>query len=158
VYRASVVFVATCLVLGVTVSVTAQSPEPPPYPEGAGVTFEPAGPSVWRAVEPEWDCDAAYPRRPFYEGAEVAPDGSIWFLDHQRGIRELGSCPIVEPKLTFGTRDQALGPDGTLWVLNDDRLWSWDGRDWLVHLEGFNQPGRVGDTDGGGYSYSTECV
>ena len=115
-YRASIVFTAVCLVLSVAAPVAAQSPEPPPYPDGAGVTFEPAGPSVWRAVEPEWDCDAAYPRRPFHDGAEVASDGRVWFLDRLRGIRELGSCPIVEPKPSFGTRDQALGPDGTLWL------------------------------------------
>ncbi len=156
--RPIIVLLAACLVAAATASMaSAQSPEPPPYPEGTGVTFEPAGPSVWRAIEPAWDCDAEYPRQPFYDGAEVASDGSVWFLDRLRGIRQLGSCPIVEPKLAFSIRDQALGPDGTLWVLNEDRLWSWDGTDWLVHLEGFNQPGRSSYAEDGGYEYSVDC-
>ena len=156
--RPITVLLAACLVAAATASMaSAQSPSPPPYPEGTGVTFEPAGPSVWRAIEPDWDCDAEYPRQPFYGDADVASDGSVWFLDRLRGVRRLGSCPILGPQGSFSTRDQALGPDGTLWVLNEDRLWSWDGTDWLVHLEGFNQPGRSSYVEGGGYSYSIDC-
>jgi hypothetical protein len=37
-------------------------------------------------------------------------------------------------------RDQALAPDGTLWVMDIDRLMSWGGSDWVIHLEGeFNK-------------------
>jgi len=131
------------------------TPEPPAYP-GGDVEFEPVAPSVWRVDEPAWDCGKAYPRQPYFDGAAVAADGRLWFLDRLRGIRELGSCPIVGPKPAFGPRDQALGPDGTLWLLNDDRLWSLDEGGWRVRLEGFNRPGRVGDPVGS-HSYSTDC-
>jgi len=131
------------------------SPEPPLY-LGDPIALELTAPSVWRVTEPAWDCGKAYPRQPFFDGAELAADGRLWFLDRLRGIRELGSCPIVAPKPTFGIRDQALGPDGTLWLLSDDRLWSWNEGMWRVRLEGFNQPGRTADASGG-YSYGTDC-
>ena len=131
------------------------TPAPPPYPDDT-VDFELLAPSIWRVDEPAWDCGEAYPRQPFYDGAEVAADGRVWFLDQLRGVRELGACPIVEPRPSFGIRDQALGPDGTLWLLDGDRLWSWDEEGWRVRLEGFNQPGRI-DDGAGGYSYSTDC-
>ena len=131
------------------------TPAPPPYPVDT-VDFEVVAPSLWRVDEPPWDCGKAYPRQPFFDGAEVSSDGRLWFLDPLRGIRELGSCPIVGPRPTFDIRDQALGPDGTLWLLNDDRLWSWDEDGWRVRLEGFNQPGHVAHASGGS-SYSIDC-
>ncbi len=41
----------------------------------------------------------------------------------------------------FTARDAAMAPDGTLWVLDDSRLLSWDGEEWVVRLEGFNASG-----------------
>lgn len=121
---------------------SAESAEPPPYPGDAGVTFEPVGPTAWRVVEPDLDCE----REPFgpAEQTVVAPDGRAWLLDSRAGIRELGACPItsqVDPFRMFGIRDQALAPDGALWALDGDRLMSWCGSDWVVHVEGrFNVP------------------
>jgi hypothetical protein len=116
------------------------SPQPPMYPEDTGVTFEPVGPSLWRVIEPEPDCE----RPPFYssDGTAVAPDGRVWFLDEVRGIRELGSCPVLGAgsPVTFMPRAQVLTPDGTLWVLDGDRLMTWGGEDWVIHSEGqFNK-------------------
>ncbi len=153
--RLSIVSMTLLLVLS-TAGTFAAGEDPPPYPAGSDVTFEPAEQWAWRALEPAWDCGSQYPREPFYGGAEVAADGRVWFLDPIRGIRELGACPIVAPKETFGIRDQALGPDGTLWLLNEDRLWWWDGSEWHVRHEGFNQPGRSSFGDGS-YSTSTDC-
>jgi hypothetical protein len=35
----------------------------------------------------------------------------------------------------WGFRDQALAPDGILWALDEARLMSWNGTDWVVHVE-----------------------
>ncbi len=137
--RSTTVLLTICFVTTMTASVSAQSPEPPPYPEDAGITFEPVGPAVWRAIEPDLDCD----RPPFWAGMSVAPDGRVWFLDRVLGIRQLGACPVhVEGgPPSIWPRDQALAPDGTLWVLDSDRLMSWNGSDWVIHVEGeFNIP------------------
>jgi hypothetical protein len=98
---------------------------PPPYPEDAGITFEPVGPPAWRAMEAEIDCE----REPFFGAAETAvgPDGRVWRLDPVMGIRQLGSCPLpVEGGGgRFLPRDQALAPDGTHWLLDGEPLLSW---------------------------------
>jgi hypothetical protein len=132
---------ALCLVVAATAPMAAQSPEPPPYPDQAGVTFEPVGRSAWRVIESDLDCD----RDPFWgtRGMAVAPDGRAWFLDRVLGIRQLGACPVTVEggPASFMPRDQALASDGTLWVLDIDRLMSWGGSDWVLHVEGkFNRP------------------
>ena len=138
-HRTLVILTMLALVLVTTTVVIAQSP--PPYPEGSAVTFDPVGPGEWHALEPEWDCPDPAPRRAFYGGSEVAPDGTVWFID-LGGIRQLGACPILEPAGSFSGRDHAFAPDGTLWVLDGDRLMWWDGEDWVIAAEDrFNQPG-----------------
>ena len=144
--RLAVVLLVTCLSsIGVAGSVAAQSPEPPPYPEGTGVTFEPIGPSVWRVIEPEPDCEHLPP----LSRLEIAPDGRAWYLD-KRGVWELGACPILgHYPNDFTARAHALAPDGTLWVLDRDRLMSWEGEDWIIHAEGtFNVMECDADGDG----------
>ena len=138
--RPLIMLLAACLLgIGAGPAVVAQSL--PPYPEDAGITFEPVGPSAWRVVEPDLDCEQA----PFYHATDTAigPDGRVWLLDPIMGIRQLGSCPVpVEGgRGRFLPRDQALAPDGTLWLLDGDRLLSWADGGWTVHLEGmFNVP------------------
>lgn len=138
--RLTFILLAACL-LGIGAGPTVVAQSPPPYPEDAGLTFEPVGPSAWRAVEPDLDCE----RQPFYMAADTAvgPDGRVWLLDPVMGIRQLGACPVpVEGGGgRFLPRDQALAPDGTLWLLDGDRLLSWADGEWTVHLEGlFNVP------------------
>ena len=138
-HRTLVILAMLALGLATTAALVAQSP--PSYPETSSVTLEPVGASEWRAAEPEWDCPDPAPRRPFYGGAEVAPDGTLWFIDHG-GIRQLGACPILEPAGSFSGRGHAFGPDGTLWVVDGDRLMRWNGEDWIIEAEDrFNQPG-----------------
>ena len=140
----AVALTTSLLAAAMTAAVSAQSP--PPYPEDAGLDFVPVGDSAWRAIEPDLDCD----RAPFWWGADtaIAPDGRVWFSHPSLGIRQLGACPLsVEgyPPSNFIPRDQALAPDGTLWVLDADRLMSWDGSDWIIHVEGaFNVGGCNG--------------
>jgi hypothetical protein len=129
------------LVLALTITAPVAAQSPPPYPEDAGVTFEPVGPSAWRVVEPELECQ----QEPFWivTDTAVGPDGRVWLLDPVKGIRQLGACPVpVEGgRGLFLPRDQALAPDGTLWLLDGDRLLSWADGEWTVHLEGvFNVP------------------
>ena len=138
------VVIVMALLAGSVVGVLAQSPgpspQPPTYPEDTGVTFETVGPSIWRVVEPEPDCERL-PFSPVWRTA-VGADGRLWFLDEQRGVRELGACPILGPggAATFTARDHALGADGILWVLDGDRLMTWGGEDWVIHSEGqFNE-------------------
>jgi hypothetical protein len=134
--------VAVMIGLALLASAVAVGQSPPPYPGASSITFELVGPWRWHAVEPDWDCPS--PRRPFYGGAEVAPDGTVWFID-RGGIRELGACPILERDWATLTRDHAFAPDGTLWVLDEDRLMWWDGDDWVIEAEDrFNQPGSSG--------------
>jgi hypothetical protein len=138
-HRTVVAVASLVLALTITAPVLAQSP--PPYPEDADVTFEPVGPSAWRVMEPDLDCE----REPFFGATDtaVAPDGRVWLLDPVMGLRQLGSCPVpVEGgRGRFLPRDQALAPDGTLWLLDGDRLLSWADGEWTVRLEGeFNVP------------------
>ena len=135
----------TTAVLSVALAIAAIAPvvaqSPPPYAEDAELTFERVGPSAWRAVEPNLDCE----QEPFgpAEQTVVAPDGRVWLFSSLEGIRQLGDCPLpVQSGGPFrGLRDQALAPDGTLWVMDRDRLLSWNDGDWIVHLEGeFNVP------------------
>ena len=124
------------LLLAMTGLTSAESSEPPPYPDDAGISFEPVGSSAWRVVEPDLDCE----RQPFIgtRETEISPDGRVWLLDRALGIRELGRCPLPVQAYAwnFGSRDQELAPDGTLWVLDNDRLMSWGGSDWVIHSEG----------------------
>ena len=54
--RRLTILLAACLLATVSgPAVVAQTP--PPYPEDAGITFEPVGPSAWRVAEPDLDCD-----------------------------------------------------------------------------------------------------
>ena len=118
--RLAVVLLVTCLSsIGVGGSVAAQSSEPPLYPEGTGVTFEPVGPSVWRVIEPEPDCERLPPME---RRLEIAPDGRAWYLD-TRGVWSWAPAPssVITPRL-HRPRAHALAPDGTLWVLDRDRL------------------------------------
>ena len=72
-----VTLLAICLLgIGAGPAVVAQSP--PPYPEDAGITFEPVGPSAWRVLEPDLDCE----REPLFGTGDTAasPDGRVWLL------------------------------------------------------------------------------
>ncbi len=112
------------------------------------MAFEPVGDTAWRVVEPDLLCE----REPFLGAREIAmaPDGRVWLFDPQLGIRELGACRLeVEAYASdFRLRDQELAPDGTLWVLDADRLMSWGGSDWVIHADGeFNvETCRRGET------------
>lgn len=96
------------------------------------------------------------------EQIAVAPDGRVWLLDYREGVRALGSCRLGIAPSVWGWRDQQLAPDGTLWVLDEDRLLSWDGTDWIVHVEGeFNILDCVVDgrhvTDAEAQGQDSEC-
>jgi len=159
-------FAWVALTIVATPAASPQSPQPSPgppfYPEGTGVTFEPVGPSMWRVVEPEPDCERLPPMRS--DSLEIAPDGRAWYLD-KRGIWELGACPILGPDFAdfTGPRAHAIAPDGTVWVLERDRLMSWEDGDWVLHAEGeFNVSecdalGDGPDTWEGVREYGGEC-
>ena len=123
---------SVALVLGLSAPAATQSP--PSYPDDVDVAFEPVGDSAWRVIEPDLDCDLeAFGAA---EQTAVAPDGRVWLLGSGEGVRELGKCPVAARYDPLHIRDQALASDGTLWLLDGDRLASWDGSDWVVHVEG----------------------
>jgi hypothetical protein len=114
---------------------------------------------MWRVIEPEPDCERLPPM--WIDSLEVASDGRVWYLD-RHFIRQLGACPILGPDFS-GIRAQALAPDGTLWVLHEDRLMAWQGEEWVIHAEGeFNVAectalGDGPDTPGGVDEYGGQC-
>lgn len=139
--RLSTMLLAACL-LGISAGPAVVAQSPPPYPEDADLEFEPVGPSAWRVVEPDLGCE-----QELFGPAEqtvVALDGRVWLFSSLEGIRQLGDCPLPvqgDRRFSLFSRDQALAPDGTLWVMDGDRLLSWSDGDWIVHLEGeFNVP------------------
>jgi hypothetical protein len=99
--------------------------------------FEPVGDSTWRITEPDRGC-----RTWTWGEAFGSADGMLWFAD-DAGVRLLGECEIlgIGGSSMFTARDAAMAPDGTLWVLDDSRLLSWGGEEWVVRLEGFNASG-----------------
>lgn len=75
----------------------------------------------------------------------LAPDGSVWFANHGRGLSRY--TPATDTWVTYpadgGVTAIAVGPDGTVWgYINYQGLYRFDGTDWQ---RAYQTGGRVCD-------------